>query len=1471
MHMRQQKSQSKHLLLAGLTLLLAVWIAMPGLAGIATERKTTRIAPTERRVINGHIPGTRADWFATPSPFARGWAKPTMPAKAVYRADGDDDVPTLYGIAVSDSYTLVSFPATSAFEFNAIKASSGFNASGSAVYVDGRYYVIQLNALGGITIGATKYTWDADTWELIDTDDQLWASSAATDMTFDPTTGLVYGQFFSADLDELYWGTLDVESGSMTQLSRNMDDRLYAIAAAPSGVVYAINQSGKLVTVNKDNGTLAEVGNTGVMPKYIQSMTIDEKTGRCYWAAMTEDAKAGLYEVDLETGAATLIGAMPGNSEVCGLFIPETISGDAPAKVDTATLNFRNGSLSGRLEFDLPTTTVAGDRMTEMVYGYAQVTNSEGISDQYSDMDAAGGEMSMNVTVPYAGMYNFKVWASNSAGEGPKYRFQAWIGPDAPQAVTNLGARLQADGSVVVSWDAPTRGVHDGYVDWDAVTYRVVCVNDGEVIADNLTATTVTDMPQVSGSKSVQYSVTPQFGTLTGPTAYTPTVMTSDALEVPATVNFVQDWDLCTVIDANADGVTWTTSPGGFVVYSGEELDGDDWIITPAIHLVPGRQYNVQLGIAARNGVVYYEKFELKAGQGNTVDAMTATVLPEQGIPTLGSMLRIDTTFVASADGNYNFGVHAMSSASWRQMRLYSLTVTEGSLLTAPQAVANLTATAAGQGQLSATLAFNAPALDLNGDALAALGKIEVANADGQVLSTVVTPVPGAALTCDVPAVQGDNTYVVTPYGSDGEAGKAAQVTVYCGVDVPSYPTDVTLSVQNNRPHLTWQAPVTGENGGYINPALLTYDVLGSLWEDLAATGLTATQWTDNWDATTGDQTTLYYGVRAVNAAGQGSGMISNVIVAGANYTLPFVENFPYGGLNNECWIMSSADGEAEWGVSRTEGFDSPLGCARFDGYSGGSQALVTGKVSLAGAQVPVLDFRVMGDPSSDDRLDVLVSDEFEGQYMLLKSVQFSGTNGEWQHVVVDLSQFKDLDHVHIAFMGAATTYMSTIWLDEVRIDEQREHDLVARHLTASKSRVMVGESHTELELSIENRGTAAVAAADYQVSVLRNGELLQVLEGVDIASDAMATVSCTYVPDNDDDSDLEFVARIDYAADQDPASNTSEAVTVQVDKQQWPAVDDLQGEGDGGIAKLTWSQPDLSGTPESVVTEGFEAYNSFDIEKMGSWTLADVDQSYTYDISGFYWENATMPQSWIVFAPAEVEDLYGDGEPLSSAWDPHSGEKYAASFACYDGLNDDWLITPELSGNAQQVSFWAKSANDYYGMERFEVYYSTTDTNVESFTALAQDFEQVPAAWTEYSYSLPEGAKYFAIRCVSPNRFCLMVDDVTFECAPQPLDVEFVGYNVYRNGVLVNEAPVTVTHFETAFDSEDKFTVRVVYDKGLSASSNVVTLIASGIAAPEADTQAGDLYDLQGRKVQAPVEGEIYVTKGKKIIWRAK
>jgi hypothetical protein len=177
------------------------------------------------------------------------------------------------------------------------------------------------------------------------------------------------------------------------------------------------------------------------------------------------------------------------------------------------------------------------------------------------------------------------------------------------------------------------------------------------------------------------------------------------------------------------------------------------------------------------------------------------------------------------------------------------------------------------------------------------------------------------------------------------------------------------------------------------------------------------------------------------------------------------------------------------------------------------------------------------------------------------------------------------------------------------------------------------------------------------------------------------------------------------------------------------------------------------------LFSDGFESYEDFLVDDFPPWTTFDGDGGQTWGMEGVDWLNEYYTGSYMIFNPTQTTP------PLDSDYDAHTGVKY---MSCWDTVtamapNDDWLFTPLLAGESfDSVSFWARSLNDEYGLEDFEVGVSTSDTDPTSFEILQINYD-VPVAWTQYSLDISSytgQSIYIGIHCFSFDVFALFIDD---------------------------------------------------------------------------------------------------------------
>ena len=204
--------------------------------------------------------------------------------------------------------------------------------------------------------------------------------------------------------------------------------------------------------------------------------------------------------------------------------------------------------------------------------------------------------------------------------------------------------------------------------------------------------------------------------------------------------------------------------------------------------------------------------------------------------------------------------------------------------------------------------------------------------------------------------------------------------------------------------------------------------------------------------------------------------------------------------------------------------------------------------------------------------------------------------------------------------------------------------------------------------------------------------------------------------------------------------------------------VEDIEGQPTQ--KNFIWNYPDY-------FFEGFEDHEDFAINSPGliGWQYIDGDGAGTGGIYGFSWPGLGEPMAFQVFNP--YSDLAKDANGTSVlsyiyGLTPYAGSKMLTTWASYEVANDDWIITPRLYFQEDfTFRFWAKCV-DYQYLETFNVLYSTTDTNPESFIALKENTTAY-SYYQGYTVTVPKEAKYVAIQCVSDQKRVFCIDNIEF------------------------------------------------------------------------------------------------------------
>ena len=467
--------------------------------------------------------------------------------------------------------------------------------------------------------------------------------------------------------------------------------------------------------------------------------------------------------------------------------------------------------------------------------------------------------------------------------------------------------------------------------------------------------------------------------------------------------------------------------------------------------------------------------------------------------------------------------------------------------------------------------------------------------------------------------------------------------------------------------------------------------------------------------------------------------------------------------------------------------------------------------------------------------------------------------------------------------------------------------------LTSYPAQLMAGEQAT-VKVNVKNIGLQQVLAKNYTVKLYVNGECVSTRDREDdiepvnnLAVNESQTLTFTFTAPAT--GEAQVYAEVVNEDDQELRNNKTDVASIIVLGGKTLPNPTLNGQVFAGRGlKLSWADPN------GHVTESAEEFAAFSYEKLNDWVMYDGDGGYTGKPNNMFgtveYANSATPKAFIVMDPYKA-GLGPDHNMGGEKFLPHTGNQYFAAFisakkdgdTSYEVANDDYMVSPLLSGAAQTISFWAKGYRgvEYTGYatemafnEELEVLYTTQDVDMANIATLLKDgntfqvakekFTINDKAWTQYEVALPEGAKHFVLHRVSDVRqttdegqgnveipgtgsFIMMIDDIEFNMAPQTV----TGYKVFKNGLLVATlAADKTTYNDDAYTEGDSYTVKAVYADGESAKSNAWPLVVNtgedvntGIEQAPVKPAASNvrrMYDMNGRLVSGQLRPGMYI-----------
>ncbi|MDE7408909.1 MAG: choice-of-anchor J domain-containing protein [Muribaculaceae bacterium] len=1353
-----------------------------------------------------------------------------------------------------------------------------------AVYMDGKTFVV-LHDGSQLGNNVTYQVYDINTW---DCEASVEYKSNSPNilpgcLAYDHSAGKVYGQFYAstdsfAGDEDAQLGVVDFSNAfDPVQIIGDLPERMRAMTFDAAGDLYGINYNGDLFKINKFTGDAipTEVhvdlptwdggdptgGGDPIQLLYTlgrESMCCDWESGDFYMsygddfmntyiarfnpatggeAEMVADysyTDYGSWDTNVITGLYFIQGG--GNNTETGI----------PAAATDLTVTAVGTELKAEVSFTMPTKSTNSDALQ----GELSWVISDGRNELANGTAQPGDKVTETVEVNSGGNNTFVVTVAQGEKVSAAVDARAFIGCDTPY-IYGIPTVRAAGLNLTVSWNA-AEALNDANL--DPVTYNVTRMPDNVIVAEGISETKYTDHITSEIRTLYYYVITPLSGTVKGESVESRKLYAGTYLPLPYTDDFSdeQRFLLYPVIDANNDDNIWEYSNKyqGVAMYPANDNDADDYLLIGPFRMDAGSTYTFQMTAGGHN---FRETVAIYAGTDpEDAASFNTELLP----PTVIDPMKGDPSFAVSFEptetGTYYFGIKACTKGASQFIYIYDVAV-KGISANMPDMPSELEFTPEAT---SASLTFRLPEKNLDGTAIESLTEARIYR-DNALIGTLKEGLtPGAAVTfSDTDDVtKGYHNYSVSAVSEAGE-GKSASGRLWRGADIPSRPLNLRIWEDLNDTgllHITFDHPERGYYGGYLNPKEIRY-YLDYLVMGASAGVVELGYGTEHTFRIPGEIKAQdifagsVYGGNNEGTISQSFNWTTQVCYFGPALKLPLTESWAGMSQKSGIWggqAINEKDeiGNAYWDIRDgsagttlpQDGDGGFLGLSSTVDHAG--KRILSPRITLEGTKTPALVFYYRYTKGAE-KFDIeVITDDKPIKTLINVPLKEEGA-GKWTRMEVPLTDFLANKYIQLAFTGVGSNEEDFISIDNVTISDLKANDLSLIKFTAPV-KVAVNDD-AELSATIRNCGYKPAAGKDYTVDFYKNGELIESVEGRDIDPDKTLTFTTSDATSVTDPEEVKYHVEISYEADADLSNNTAKPVTTRIIMSDYPVVTDLEAIQSDNSILLSWSDPDMSQIPGVSVTETFETYEPFIIDNIGSWGIYDGDGSNTVKMATSMgtldYPHIGEAMAWQVFDP-------GKANVLHSAWYARSGSNMLVSFQAATSETreikcDDWLISPELNGSEQEISFYARTGLKAYSPELFDFMISDKTGAVTDFSALAENVKvEYADDWTEFRFRVPAGTRYFAIVHKSVDKLALLVDDITYiPAGSTPVQLDLMGFNVYRDSQRLNEELIADNSYED-YDvepaSSHTYQVTAVWDKGESRLSEPATiLVSTGIA----------------------------------------
>lgn len=1216
--------------------------------------------------------------------------------------------------------------------------------------------------------------------------------------------------------------------------------------------IVGISEKGEIYSYSKEDGAMTLMKATGISSPYTAGICYDAMSNYYIWNPNT-DSRSELIAFNADTYDAYKICDLQDLAQISVMYCNEAKRKDpeAPRVPEYVTSSFKNGAYTGTIEFKLPTlcnndTQIESEMDYKLFIDGVEYTSGKGNPGENAVL-TIGEDANLQ-----DGVVGFNLVCILGTHESLDNSVGVYVGNDIPLKPKNVKLTIDE-----ITWDPVVAGEHDGYLDTSSVRYNVEL--NGKLIAEGL-STTSCATGLAANDELASYTAT-VYATAKGHVSEggnSNDITFGQAFTEPAYFEPTKSVSkLFVVEDVNEDWSTWKYHDGtsAFRHSFDWDNDADDWLFLPPVNITEtGYLHTFSMNAWA----VDNEVFEVYVGREPSSKAMTQLVIGESQTPGGEVRTPFEGMFNAEEPGLYYIGIHAITPADKLYLYVKDMKVEVSAVSkNGPDMVQDVTATAAAEGALSATIAFKMPVSTINNTPLSGTVTAVITNS---VESKTVSGAPGSTQSVVLNTVQGNNHFTIQTVQGETH-GMIYEFDAYTGIDLPGSPENLraVLNEDNVSGTLYWDAPSEGLNGNYISQTDITYYLcqksftpFGTYeWNIVEEIG------TDVYEfkfrvGEDASQQSMSLGVAAANVAGVGNMIAIADFTIGVPYEMPAAETFKgaNGPIYGPMFLSSKGESKVNWSIGDPSNQGEQYAVADGAAVIGSTATNTYGcialpKFSTLGMQEAgfMPTFYLGG--CENVKVTAAASGVEETEILDLNNVFGMDYSEGFRRIVVKLPEkFQNRGWVEIKVYPYFSPEHSIFVMDGYRMKNLIHRDLSVN--VAENTRGTVGETMT-FKATVSNIGISECVYTGGKFTLSdKSGNVIaeKTIEAQNnIVADEFNEAYWDYVPATKDMGECKI--KFELNGSDMNESNDSHEVSCEIIKGRAVLIDDLSAKAGADEIALKWSEPEVRNGAES-----FEDYLPFipSGSRIGEFTHIYDDTIDAYALQSTSESNKVLGEvkyktGFHVYNSDTMNDLYGRGAIPYAA----DGRQLLIAF-CPGTQTDgnipsanDWLISPLVKGGTT-FSLSACPIINKYGMEQIEICYSKDDTvDPSEFEVLERvevgnsDSEQ-PVEWQEVSVTLPEDAKRVAVHYVSRDVFGICIDNVNY--TPINGNISVTGYEVYRAEGSAQEfskigegSDCAYSDKAVSFDKAYRYYVLPVLSDGShGAESNIVTVDVSGV-----------------------------------------